>query len=267
MINQRGVLRTEVAGEYLTKQLFDILATRGEVYPRYKSTKPDSQYNKVSKEFETYAVTNVVREIKHQTHKLLDFRIENLRFNESVDNTIFELPDKRKIELSKEIYSIPEMIFRPIPEMNYEGIPDLIKSSLERVEYEARRELLSNIYVVGGNSLLVNYIERLQKEMYEKELWGFSNKAKVFTATGNNEKQHCNWLGGSIMGSMATFPQFMMTKNDYEEHGAILIERRCLSQASYQTFQYFCTVSLHFSIECVDQTCFSEDRDAARISI
>eukprot|EP01016_Furgasonia_blochmanni_P020756 TRINITY_DN2318_c0_g1_i2.p2 TRINITY_DN2318_c0_g1~~TRINITY_DN2318_c0_g1_i2.p2 ORF type:complete len:210 (+),score=30.70 TRINITY_DN2318_c0_g1_i2:699-1328(+) len=162
----------------------------------------------------------------------------NRRFNESVDNTIFELPDKRKIELSKEIYSIPEMIFRPIPEMNYEGIPDLIKSSLERVEYEARRELLSNIYVVGGNSLLVNYIERLQKEMYEKELWGFSNKAKVFTATGNNEKQHCNWLGGSIMGSMATFPQFMMTKNDYEEHGAILIERRCLSQVSYQKFLY-----------------------------
>ena len=51
-----GVLRTEVAGEFLTKRLYDILTTRGTIEPRYVATKPASSYNLVSKEFETGAI-------------------------------------------------------------------------------------------------------------------------------------------------------------------------------------------------------------------
>lgn len=41
------------------------------------------------------------------------------------------------------------------------GLQDLIKQSIERVESENRRELLNNVMVVGGNSMIPNFIERL----------------------------------------------------------------------------------------------------------
>lgn len=51
------------------------------------------------------------------------------------------------------------------PEENFMGLQDLIKQSIERVEAENRRELLNNIMVVGGNSMIPNLIERLQREI------------------------------------------------------------------------------------------------------
>jgi len=37
---------------------------------------------------------------------------------------------------------------------------------------------------------------------------------------------HQNWLGGSILGSLNSFSQYIMKKEEYEEHGARLIERK-----------------------------------------
>lgn len=41
--------------------------------------------------------------------------------------------------------------------------------------------------------------------------------------------QHSSWVGGSIMSSMSSFDGLCMTQEDYDEHGAILIERKCFS--------------------------------------
>jgi actin-related protein len=42
-----------------------------------------------------------------------------------------------------------------------------------------------------------------------------------------SEKKFSPWLGGSILSSLGSFQQMWMSKQEYEEHGAIMIERKC----------------------------------------
>lgn len=49
-------------------------------------------------------------------------------------------------------------------------------------------------------------------------------KVKVITAA---EKQFTPWLGGSILSSLGSFQQMWMSRQEYDEHGAIMIERKC----------------------------------------
>lgn len=125
---------------------------------------------------------NQAREIKHQVCKVYDSNIDELQFNPTVDNTIYDLPDQQKIEISREIYTIPELIFQENEYLNYRGLMSLIEMSFEKIDIDYRRELSQNIVFVGGNSLLYNLIERLQKELHINNIMGLSQKSKVYTA-------------------------------------------------------------------------------------
>lgn len=103
----------------------------------------------------------------------------------------------------------------------------MIKQSIERVEVENRRELLNNIMVVGGTSMIPNLIERLQREVSSLEI-SLIGRVKIYTTATLNERAHSSWVGGSIVASMSNFESLLMTKRDYEEHGPILIERKIL---------------------------------------
>jgi actin-related protein len=46
-------------------------------------------------------------------------------------------------------------------------------------------------------------------------------------AAGANERRVSAWLGGSILGSLGSFHEIWMSKAEYEEHGARLINKRC----------------------------------------
>jgi actin-like protein 6A len=35
------------------------------------------------------------------------------------------------------------------------------------------------------------------------------------------------WVGGSILSSLGSFQQMWMSRQEYQEHGAIMIERKC----------------------------------------
>ncbi len=102
-----------------------------------------------------------IREIKHQICKCYEnTNIDDLQFNPIVDSTIFELPDRQQIEISKEIYTIPELIFQENEYINYRGLVGLVEQSFEKVETDYKRELSQNIIFIGGNSLVNNLIER-----------------------------------------------------------------------------------------------------------
>jgi hypothetical protein len=75
----------------------------------------------------------MAREIKMRTAKLLDYRLEKLKFNSLTDNSVYELPDKTPLVLSEEVYSIPESLYS----FNVNLVLNLIESlALQRfVEY------------------------------------------------------------------------------------------------------------------------------------
>ena len=52
-----------------------------------------------------------MRELKHQHCHLLENKDESLSYNDYTDNTIFELPDKNKLILGKEMFIAAEAYF------------------------------------------------------------------------------------------------------------------------------------------------------------
>ena len=234
-VSSKGVMKADFGGESLTNELSKILESRGAQVSTHSSLKYQDaiQAGNYSKSMEAYFKHNrlaQVREVKHQMCKLVETSIDKLKFREGVDNATYELPDKNVLVLSKEMYTIPEMFFQPThatPE--FKGLHMLVKESLEKTDIEVRKDLVSNIIITGGCSLMPNLIERLQKELMDMNLLGMGHRVKTYTTVSNVERRYANWLGGSILASMSTFNNLCMTSQEYEEHGAILIERKCFS--------------------------------------
>jgi len=44
---------------------------------------------------------------------------------------------------------------------------------------------------------------------------------------GSEDGKYMAWIGGSILGTLATFPSMLVTKAEYAEHGINAIESKC----------------------------------------
>jgi hypothetical protein len=47
------------------------------------------------------------------------------------------------------------------------------------------------------------------------------------TSPNVSERAICSWLGGSILGSLGTFQDMWISRKDYEEFGAAIVNRKC----------------------------------------
>jgi actin-like protein 6A len=128
----------------------------------------------------------------------------------------------------EEIEQIPGLLFREIPEIGFYGLPRMVRDSLNKLDTELRRDVISNLIVTGGCSIMPNFVIRLQKDImaYAPEDVTFT-KLKIFGSSNKMELHMSSWLGGSILGSLSTFDQFVMNQSEFKEHGAVLIERKC----------------------------------------
>jgi actin-related protein len=100
----------------------------------------------------------------------------------------------------------------------------MIIDSVNKSDLDIRKELFSNIFMCGGNTLFQGFLERLQKQLMTVHQ---SMKIKVITHPSLSERRFSTWIGGSILSSLATFHQLWLSKQEYEEHGAMIIERKC----------------------------------------
>ena len=173
-------------------------------------------------------------DVKRSVCKVHETSVKNLFFNKVVDNKTYELPDDQPLVISREYYDIPEMLFRPTDQglgerseaNEFLPIQQIITQAKEKIPLDKRKETLSNIILAGGTSNLVGLADRLQKVLSEsQEDSFFLGKIKI---CGNKlERQHSSWLGASVIASMSMFNGLLMTKQEYEEHGSHLIERKC----------------------------------------
>lgn len=103
-------------------------------------------------------------------------------------------------------------------------IPELIKACINAVDVDLRPNLLGNIVVTGGTSLLNGFNDRLNHElnaMYP------GMRIKLHAAGLTTERRFGAWIGGSILASLGTFHQMWISRKEYEENGAGIVEKRC----------------------------------------
>lgn len=111
----------------------------------------------------------------------------------------------------------------PQPASN-QTIIECAKAALAAVDVDIRPHLLANVVVTGGTSLISGFTDRLSQEL----IAAFPGTRVRIQAPGNlAERRFGSWIGGSILGSLGTFHQMWISKREYDEHGAGIIEKRC----------------------------------------
>ncbi len=116
-------------------------------------------------------------------------------------------------------------MFSTLPDVpNFAGVQRMVSDAIVRSDLDIRKELYGNIVVAGGNTLIPGFVERVQKLVPEIAPQNVRTKVIAHMPT---ERKFSAWIGGSILSSLGSFQQMWMSKQEFDDHGAILIERKC----------------------------------------
>ena len=66
--------------------------------------------------------------------------------------------------------------------------------------------------------------ERLLKEIESRA----PKSIDVKVVASPDDRRFAVWRGGSMLTSLSTFASMWITKEDYEEHGATIVHRKCI---------------------------------------
>nr|AAK98788.1 actin I [Holosticha polystylata] len=203
-----AVNRIQLAGRDLTQFMAKLLTERG--------------YN-----FASSAELEIVRDIKEKTcFVALDYEasMKQALDSSSLEKT-YELPDGKIITIGNARFRCPEFLFKPL-EMNgkeYDSIQDLTYNSIQECDVDVRRELYQNIILSGGTTMFEGIGERLLKEIESR-----APKSINVKVIASPDRRFAVWRGGSTLTSLTTFASMWITKEDYDEHGATIVHRKCI---------------------------------------
>ncbi|KAK6539644.1 NuA4 histone acetyltransferase subunit [Orbilia ellipsospora] len=149
--------------------------------------------------------------------------------NRLLQDKAYEFPDGYQRRFGLDRCLAPESLFnpsvspKPFTGETPKGIAEMIKDSIDHIDADARVTMLNNIVVVGGTSLLYRFNERLNEELMAM----FPGpRVKIYSPGQIPERKYSAWLGGSILASLGAFHQLWISKQEYDEIGANIIERR-----------------------------------------
>ncbi|KAF2717652.1 Actin/actin-like protein [Polychaeton citri CBS 116435] len=145
----------------------------------------------------------------------------------------FEMPDGWNTVFTSERFKVAEGLFdtkfaytadgQSAPQSE-ESLPGLLNKALNACDVDTRPMLLNNIILTGAGSLVDKLPERLQSDM--AALYPHP-KVRVIAASNSAERKFGAWIGGSVLASLGTFHQMWVSKKEYEEHGAKIVDGRC----------------------------------------
>jgi actin-like protein 6A len=200
------------------------------VVPHYKFIKNKVEDNYITEylngvrddpSYEAFWEREIVKDLKEST-----LSVSEEPGKRELNQTIYELPDGKTVDLTEERQGLLEKLFAPIKESpGFNGYQHMIFDSINKSDLDIRKELSSNIFICGGNTLFQSFPERLQKQLLITIPQ--SVKVKVITHPSFSERRFSSWIGGSILSSLGTFHQLWLSKQEFEEHGAMIIERKC----------------------------------------
>ncbi|KAN0034174.1 hypothetical protein ACTFIV_000660 [Dictyostelium citrinum] len=181
-------------------------------------------FKKRDYKFNTHSEDLIVNDIKEKLSYLsLDYKDIQQTATTSSSYKDYELIDGRVISLSNELFQSTEPLFQPslIGGCESLGIHEHIYNSFLRCNIETRTQLLNNIVLSGGSTLIKGFSDRLSKE-----LSNLAPSSLKFNIIVNPDRKNLSWIGGSIVSSLPTFRQQWITLEDYDEYGPQIVNSK-----------------------------------------
>ncbi|CEO98710.1 Actin-related protein 2 [Plasmodiophora brassicae] len=214
---QNLIRRLDVAGRHMTRYLIKLLQLRGYNLNR-------------SADFET------VRQIKEACCFVgYDLEVEQkLALETTTLVQTYELPDGRVIKIGQERYQAPEVLFRPsLIDAESAGIADMLFDTINAADVDLRSEFYKHIVLSGGSTMYPGLPTRLEKEIkarYLKDvLNGDESRLAKFKLRIEDppRRKHMVFLGGSVLADiMKDRDEFWISKQEYQEYGAAILQRK-----------------------------------------
>jgi actin-related protein len=176
--------------------------------------------------FTSTAELEIVKDIKEKLCFVAqDYEAEYANAQSSSElNTAYTLPDKRQIEIKGTVrMQVPELLFKP--ELNgksCKSLQALAWTSINSSDLDTRRELLKNVILSGGTTMYDGLADRMKMEISNLAPAGAEIKI-IATA----DRKFAVWKGASTLASLSTFSASWITKEEYNEHGASIVHRKC----------------------------------------
>jgi actin-like protein 6A len=258
----KGLTRSVVGGRVMDALMLNSLRkiTRKQIMPLFRLKKKvinetvaacsHLDLKNVHPTYDAYSALEVARDVKETVCKAADSTLidSDPRFT-SIPLLPYELPDGTTVDIGIERFQPPELLFDPTPistpnfcpelstlnlnpdedilTASQRSIPRLIVDSVLKCPIEMQTNLLASIVITGGASAGDNIPERLRNEV--EAVVHMSAPAWKVKATnaGPAERGICTWLGGSILASLGSFHEMWITKAEYEEYGAQIVDKKC----------------------------------------
>ncbi|VVT53153.1 uncharacterized protein SAPINGB_P003430 [Magnusiomyces paraingens] len=248
-IISNGCLHSRFAGDFVTLHIVNMLKSKNiNIVPPYRIKKrvqldlnqaPDESCYRsdivdkdVTESYNYFEVDRLLDEFKETTSFVSDTPLQIGTYQSKVARP-FELPDGFNTLLTAERLSTVEPLFRPsayplqgisIPEGSL-GISELIQQSLAKSEItlETVSVLLNNVIVAGGTTLLQGLATRISNDLAVV----YPNmKMRVLQQNNQLAQKSTVWTGASILASLGHYDTTWVTKQEYDELGADLVEKR-----------------------------------------
>lgn len=133
------------------------------------------------------------------------------------------LPDGSTVEVNREhVQTCAEPLFQPALAgiLHQPGMPNLVADCLDRCDQDVLSEFPSSLLLCGGNTYLGGFTERLQSELNTLGL-GY------ITVEAPKGRDLLPWIGGALLASQLDSEDQWISLDDYLEHGACYVHKRC----------------------------------------
>merc|ERR1712159_400150 len=215
LILQHAVLRQELAGQDITSCLLKTLIDRNLPFAKNSHDLACTIKEKVC-----YVAS--------------DFESEGLRYNQNAEgmSRSYELPDTSVITVGPDRYKCPEILFQPellgADAVGMQGLHKLCASSIGKIDTEElRTAMFENVVLSGGSSMLPGIGDRMQNEVS-----ALATDGATVSVITDSQRKYAAWVGGSMLGSLPTIKDILITKDDYDEgrtSGEDVIAKRCFT--------------------------------------
>ncbi|KAL4915185.1 actin family [Aspergillus aurantiobrunneus] len=125
--------------------------------------------------------------------------------------------------LGNERFTVPEILFTPSDiGMKSAGIPDIILQSLSVLPTGLHPAFLANVLVVGGNSLIPGFMERLETELRQ-----IASAGCVVRVRRPKDPIRSAWLGASRLATnKEELRKIAISRQEYQENGSAWAGRK-----------------------------------------